>query len=109
MPVNEFIAHLCDQLRPLGPVSPRRMFGGYGLYLEGVMFGLVLHDCLYLKADELNLPAFQALGMEPFTYQRQGKTVRLSFHAPGAEVLEDREALLALTRQALAAAHRNKA
>ena len=32
---------MADRLSSLGPVSPRGMFGGYGLFHEGVMFGLV--------------------------------------------------------------------
>ena len=39
-------------LLSFGPVTARAMFGGYGLYLDGVMFGLIAHDTLYFKVDE---------------------------------------------------------
>ncbi|MCE1170403.1 MAG: TfoX/Sxy family protein [Azovibrio sp.] len=109
MASDEFTLYLCDRLRPLGPLQVRRMFSGHGLFQEGAMFGLVLDEVLYLKADAGNLPLFQARGMEPFVYQRQGRPVRLSFHAPDAEAMEDDQTLLALARLALAAAHRARA
>ena len=44
-----FIELLVDTLSGLGPVSVRRMFGGAGVYADGVMFGLVADDTLYLR------------------------------------------------------------
>jgi DNA transformation protein len=40
---------LRDQLAPLGLISPRRMFGVTGLFCEGVMFGVIAEDALYLR------------------------------------------------------------
>ena len=51
VPENPFIAHILDQLGAFGPVVARAMFGGYGLYLHGVMFALVTEDTLYFKTD----------------------------------------------------------
>jgi DNA transformation protein len=48
---DSFVDFLKDSLSGLGPVSVRRMFGGAGVYADGVMFGLVAQDALYLKAD----------------------------------------------------------
>lgn len=42
---------LCDALRPLGPVVARRMFSGAGLFCDGLMFGLIFQDAVYLKVD----------------------------------------------------------
>ena len=57
MPVStEFLEFLVDQLGPLGPVRSKRMFGGAGLFMDGTMFGLVVDDGLYLKADDENRP-----------------------------------------------------
>jgi DNA transformation protein len=36
---ESFVDLLEDALSGLGPVSVRRMFGGAGVYAEGVMFG----------------------------------------------------------------------
>lgn len=107
-PQNPFTRFIFDQLHPLGSILAKRMFGSQGLYLEGVMFALISDDCLYVKADERTLPSYLAQGMWPLTYERQGKTITLSFYSVPEELLEDREALLKLARQALAAAHRSK-
>lgn len=103
---REFADYVVDLLRPLGPVSARRMFGGYGLYLDGSMFALIVDDTLYLKADATNRAAFAARQMAPFTYARQGKTVSLGYHAVPAEALEEREDLLMLAKQGFEAALR---
>ncbi len=57
-----------DALHPLGHITVRRMFGGAGVYCEGVIFALVIEDVVYLKADARSIPAFEAEGMGPFTY-----------------------------------------
>ncbi len=51
------------------------MFGGAGLFRDGLMFGLVSAGELYLKADDLTAPRFRSAGCRPFTYDKNGKTV----------------------------------
>jgi DNA transformation protein and related proteins len=106
---NPFIAHILDQLGGLGPVSARAMFGGYGLYLHGVMFALVTEDTLYFKTDARNRDAFEAAGTGPFVYEIKGRKVAMSYHEAPAEALENAEALVELARGAYAAAQRAKA
>jgi DNA transformation protein len=55
---------LIDVLGPLGRVSVRRMFSGAGVYRDGVMFGLVSDDVLFLKADAASKGAFEAEGAD---------------------------------------------
>ena len=43
---------LCEQLAPLGRVVLRRMFGKTGVFCEGVMFGMVADDTLYLRVED---------------------------------------------------------
>ncbi len=51
---------LLPQLAPLGAVSSKRMFGGYGLFQRGKMFGLITSDAeLFLKVDDSNRARFQ--------------------------------------------------
>ncbi len=87
--MNEFIDHLKDVFRLFGKFTSRRMFSGHGLFRDGLMFGLVVRDTLYLKADAQSLPKFEKLGMRPFEYQRQGKTARLSYYTAPEGVFED--------------------
>ncbi len=70
-----FVELLKDTMRGLGPVSVRRMFGGAGIYADGVMFGLIADDTLYLKADEKTKRDFEAEGLGPFVYEGGGRTL----------------------------------
>ena len=63
---NELLEELFE---PVGGVSLRRMFGGIGVFKDGVMFGLVDDDVLYLKADDATRPRFEAEGSEPWVYR----------------------------------------
>lgn len=102
------IAHYLDVLGVLGPVRARRMFGGHGLFLDGLMFALVLDDQLYLKADAHSQPEFLALGLAPFVYQRRGKPVSLSYWQAPDEVMDDPDAARHWGRLAFEAALRNR-
>jgi DNA transformation protein len=68
---NEFCDYLMDRLAPLGTPSYKFMFGGYGIYLDGLMMGIVSHDALWLRADEGNRADYEARGIQPF--QPMGK------------------------------------
>ena len=60
---SKFVSSLITTLTPLGPVTAKRMFGGYGIFMEGAMFALVSRDeALFLKADDVNRDAFLAKG-----------------------------------------------
>lgn len=92
--MRDFIPFVQELLLVWGRVSARRMFGGHGLYHEGLMFAIVMGNRLYLKADELNRPEFEVLGLAPFTYPMKGKTVALSYwSAPDAIFDEPTEAV----------------
>lgn len=101
---GSFADYLMDELAALGHASLRVMFGGHGLYLGGVMIGILFDDVLYLKAGPRNRADFEAAGSEPFTYERQGRRVSLSFWRTPDEVIEDGEALRAWTLKARDAA-----
>jgi len=80
-----FTEHLKEVFARFGPISVRRMFGGHGLYREGLMFGLVFKEQVYLKADAQNQAEFEQLGLGAFVYEAKGKAVKLSyFQAPDA-------------------------
>jgi DNA transformation protein len=82
--------HLTDALRQLGGVIARRMFGGAGLFRDGLMFGLVTGDVLYLKADEVTVPDFEAEGLGPFTYgTKNGDRVLTSYWRAPDRLLDD--------------------
>jgi DNA transformation protein len=99
-----------EQLAPLGPVTVRRMFSGGGVFLDGLMLGLVIGDALYLKTDDVNRPAFEAEGQQPFAYGRSGgRTTVMSFWRVPERLLDEPDELVSWAREALAAARRAKA
>jgi DNA transformation protein len=60
-----FIRELFSQFRP---VTIKRMFGGAGIYAEGLMFALVFDDAIYLRVDAASMPDFERAGSAPFVY-----------------------------------------
>jgi len=85
---DEFLAHALDLLEPLGRVHARGMFGGHGLYCDGVFFGIALDNMLYLKADDRNRGEFERAGSEMFSYSRKGKRATLNFYRAPEEALD---------------------
>ena len=97
-----------EQLSAVAPVTPRAMFGGVGLYAEGLFFALLDDDRLYFKVDDATRPRFAAAGMGPFDPFKDGKAVMNGYYEVPGEVLEDEERLPGWMREALAVAARAK-
>ena len=76
---NEFVDYVVELMSGWAAVSARRMFGGYGLYREGLMFALIVEDELFFKTDANNVAQFERAGSRPFVYQSQARTVQLSY------------------------------
>jgi DNA transformation protein and related proteins len=98
--------YVLEQLEGLGPVTAKRMFGGVGLYADGLFFGILDDDLLYLKVDEVNRPAFEERGCAPFT-PIPGKN-SMNYMAVPEDVIEDPSELVDWARGAVAAAMRKK-
>ncbi|HUU26079.1 MAG TPA: TfoX/Sxy family protein [Methyloceanibacter sp.] len=109
-PSNGFKDFIKDQLAAFGPVSIRNMFGGAGVYADGVMFAIFADDTLYLKADDISARAFKAEGMTPFTYTPEGKApVAMSYWEVPPRLLEEPEELAIWAHQAHGIARAGKA
>ena len=106
---DESVAYVLDLLRDWSAVDARRMFSGYGLFRDGLMFGIVIRDVVHFKTDNENRGDYEAAGMAPFRYERGRKRVALGYHAVPAEALDDGEALAAWADKAYAAAVRKAA
>jgi len=87
--MSEYVDHVIEVLAAFGPVSARRMFGGYGLYHDGLMFALVADDVLYLKADRQSLPFFAERDLPPFEYEKNGKRSKMSYHLAPESLFDD--------------------
>ena len=86
---SEFVEHVVETMGAFGRVESKAMFGGWGLYHEGVFFALVAEDTLYFKADAQNAAHFDAAGLEPFVYESKvGERLVMSYRQAPPEALE---------------------
>lgn len=104
-PLSDFVQMVCESLAPLGDLAVRRMFGGYGLYCDGLFFAIVADEVLYFKADDGNRPDYEALGLRPFK-PSDDKPITLAYYPPPESTLDEPEELMRWARPALAAAAR---
>ena len=88
-PQQKLVDEIDIKLASLGHFRALRMFSGFGLYLDGVIFGLVARDRLWLRVDDRSRPDFEQAGMEPFAYSRDGKSVSLTYFGCPDAVLRD--------------------
>ncbi|GGB78971.1 DNA transformation protein tfoX [Marinobacterium zhoushanense] len=103
---DEFVDWVVELMQCIGPVSAKRMFGGHGLFLDGLMFALIIDRELYLKADDQTRQGFVDQGLAPFTYLRQGKPCSLSYYQAPEELLESVEMMREWANQAYGVALR---
>ncbi|MCG8510783.1 MAG: TfoX/Sxy family protein [Rhodospirillales bacterium] len=101
----EFRDHVVDMLEGAGQVTARAMFGGAGLYLDGIFMGILSNDVLYFKADEKNRADYEEAGMQPFAPYAD-KPANMSYLQVPAEVMDDAEELCAWARKAWEAGRR---
>ncbi len=101
-----FTDYLKDCLAVVGPVTIKRMFGGAGVYADGVMFGLVANDVLYFKADGQNEQDYVDEGLEPFTYDGKARPIKMSYWQVPERVFDDPDEMTEWATAALAAARR---
>lgn len=100
-----FETFVIDQLSQLGEVLPRKMFGGVGLYCDGLFFALIARDELYLKVDDQTRPFFEAAGSTAFRpYADRPGTMQ--YYSVPIAVLESAPELAEWARRALGAASR---
>ena len=105
---QQFRDQVVSRLNAVAPVTARGMFGGYGLYLEGVMFALIAYETLYFKVDNENREDYLAAETGPFIYNRNGKLTEMSYYQLPDAVFENVEALAEWVQKAHAAARRSK-
>ncbi|GGP23560.1 TfoX/Sxy family protein [Silvimonas iriomotensis] len=103
---SEYLDWLLEQLAPLGSLRPKSMFGGYGLYCDGVFFAIISDDVFYVKVDDTNRPRFEKAGLQPFRYDVKDGKKHLSYYPLPESALEDAEALQEWAREGIGAALR---
>lgn len=91
----------------LGPVSIRRMFGGKGIYHQGLIVAIDMRGDILLKADDVSAPEFEAAGARRWVYEnKKGKPVPMPYWSVPDEAFDDPDIMSKWTRLAFAAALR---
>ena len=62
---SDFVQYIADQCAGAGKIMVKKMFGDYGIYCDGKIFGLICDDCFYLKSTEPVRPLLRILDMRP--------------------------------------------
>jgi len=102
-----FAAYALELLAPLGGVKAKRFFGGYGFFIDGLMFAFVSRDVLYLKSDAETQPRLQAAGAQPFIYEaKNAKRVSVNYYSMPDEAMESPALALPWARMAVEASLR---
>ncbi len=96
---GSFQDFVLDQLRELGGLESRALFGGFGLYAGGKFFGILFQGRLYFRTSETTRAAYLGRGMEPF--RPNAKQQLKSYYEVPADVIEDAGALSRWANEAL--------
>jgi DNA transformation protein len=88
-----------------GHVEAKRLFGGFALYRDGTLFGLVMRERVYFKIGPGNLADYVGAGMPPFQYTRaSGRVIATHYYEVPDPVLNDVDELAKWADKALAVA-----
>ncbi|MBS1988240.1 TfoX/Sxy family protein [Candidatus Dependentiae bacterium] len=109
MAVNGYANYILDLLLPLGNMRARKMFGGFGIYKNGIFFALIINNILYFKVDAANQSDYESFDSKPFTYtNKNDKLVSMSYWEVPIDILENQNKLEQWVEKAVQAAQRAK-
>ena len=101
---ESFKQFVLDQLGELPELRAKAMFGAHGLYQAGRFFAIVDEGRLYFKTCDHSRIAYVDRGMQPFTYETNGRTMTMRYFEVPAEILEDAGQLVLWAQRAIAVA-----
>jgi len=109
---SDFADYCCELLSAVGSCRARRMFGGWGISVDGLTIALVANlgrgERLWLKADDMTRPRFEAAGCARFTYdmRSKGETVQrsMNYYSAPEDAMDAPHAMAPWARLALASA-----
>lgn len=105
---QSFADYSCELLQSAGPCVARRMFGGWGISVDGMTIAILANlgdgDTLWLKACDESRHRFEAEGCARFTYPVQGQPKSMNYYSAPAEAMESPALMLPWARLALEAA-----
>ena len=105
---TDFADYCCELLGTVGPCSASRMFGGWGIRVDGMNIAILANlgqgDTLWLKVNADTKPAFEAAGCQAFTYDAKGKHMRMNYYNVTPDAMESPVLMAPWARLALEAA-----
>jgi DNA transformation protein len=90
----------------LGEITIRKMFGGKGIYHDGLIVGVEVRGEILLKADAVSAPDFEAAGAKRWAYDGKGRPVHMPYWTIPESAIDDPDELAVWTRKAYEAALR---
>jgi len=91
---HEYI--MSEVFRDIEGITSRPMFGGWGIYKDGVFFALIGEGEIFFKVDESNQADYERHGSKPFVYTgHKNKDVTMSYWLLPGEIMENRDELIA--------------
>jgi DNA transformation protein and related proteins len=113
-PANrQFADYCCDLIATQGPCLPKRMFGGWGISIDGLTLAIITNlgkgERLWLKGDEEARSRFEAAGCERFTFQMKDRLASMGYYAAPEEAMDSQDAMRPWARLALECALRARA
>ena len=62
---SDFVQYVADQCSGAGEIVTKKMFGDYGIYCDGKIFGLICDDCFYLKPTKSGQALLRSVELRP--------------------------------------------
>ena len=99
-----YLHYILDEvLTDIPGITFRGMFSGFGLYKNGVIFGMILGTQLYFKTDEETRKDYEARGSTQFSFEKKNKKIMLTaYYEVPSEIMEDREEIAEWVEKAVA-------
>jgi DNA transformation protein len=96
-----YLEYVLEQLASLPALRSNRMFGGIGLYSDGIFFGLIDDDTLFFKTNDGNIAPYRERNMPRFMPFPDRPEAVLGYHQVPADVIEDAETLVEWARSSV--------
>ncbi|MGQ0597865.1 TfoX/Sxy family DNA transformation protein [Aquabacterium sp.] len=95
---QEFANFVVELMAGFAPVQAKRMFGGFGIFWQGLMLAIIIEDKLYFKVDDVSEPRFAQRGLPRFQYESKGRTASLRYCEAPPEVYDEPEHMAVWSR-----------
>ena len=103
-----FLDYIKDLLEPIGDITCRAMFGGYGIYKDGMIFAIIDDNELYFNGVASTAKVFEDSGAQQFSYQGKKGLVKMCYWKVPSDIIDDKEKLIDWANLAIKSAKESK-